>query len=342
MARANFLLKSGIFAVALILPAIAIPAFHAYGVANVSKAAPSGEKDQKAPFTISDNVNLVLLDVLVKSSKGGFVTGLEKQNFSVFEDGQQRPITHFSSVDTPVSVGLVVDNSGSMRNKKADVIMAGLSFAHQSNSNDEFFVVNFNNSVTRGLPPKMMFTDNINELRSALYYGQPVGQTALYDAIAYSLKHLEYAHHEKRTLIVVSDGGDNVSSTTVPEVMKMIEASRASIYTVGIYDPDDPTLNPGVLRKIAAVSGGEFFEPQKLDDVLPIFDKISQDIRNTYTIGYVPCDDSDRRVLRTVKVTAQEDGQRLTVHTRTSYITTPLSDLLAQQAKNNTQTDMRQ
>ncbi len=295
-------------------------------------AAKGGGPDapKEGVFTISDNVNLVLLDVSVKAAKGGYVTGLKKNNFEVFEDGQARQITHFASVDTPVTIGLVVDNSGSMRGRKPEVVMAGLSFAKQSNPLDEFFVVNFNNSVIRGLPGKVMFTDNLQQLRAALFYGDPAGQTALYDAIAYSLKHLEYAHREKRTLIVVSDGGDNVSTTSLPELMKMVEASRATIYTVGIYDPDDRDLNPGVLRKIAAVSGGEFFEPQKLEDVLPVFDKIAQDIRNMYTIGYVPDDQTDHRIVRSVKVLAKEDSRRLIAHTRTTYMTTPLSDLLAQ------------
>jgi VWFA-related protein len=291
-----------------------------------TSANPDAQK--QGVFTISDNVNLVLLDVSVKRPKGGYVTGLQKDNFQVFEDGQARQITHFASVDTPVTIGLVVDNSGSMRAKKPEVTMAGLSFAKQSNPKDEFFVVNFNNAVMRGLPAKEMFTDKLQEIRAALDYGQPTGQTALYDAIAYGLKHLEYAREDKRTLIVVSDGGDNASKTSFPELMKVIEASRASIYTVGLYDPADQDTNPGVMRKIAAVSGGEFFEPEKLEDILRVFDKIAKDIRNTYTIGYVP-DESDHHVLRSVKVLAEEDNRRLNVRTRTSYLITPLSQLMA-------------
>lgn len=293
--------------------------------------APSADVPRQGTFTISDNVNLVLLDVSVKGPKGGFVSGLQKNNFKVFEDGHPREITQFANVDTPVTIGLVVDNSGSMRDKKAEVVMAGLSFAKQSNPEDEFFVVNFNNSVVRGLPPYVMFTDKLEELRQALFYGRPAGQTALYDAVAYSLRHLEYGHRDKRTLIVVSDGGDNVSTTTFPELMKMIEASRATIYTVGLYEEGDRDANPNILRRIAAVSGGEFFEPAELKDVLPIFNKISQDIRNCYTIGYVPDETTDHRVVRSVKVLAEEDARRLIVHTRTTYITTPLSDLMAKQ-----------
>jgi len=292
-------------------------------------AANNQEIPHQQMFTISDNVNLVLLDVNVTSRKGGFVTGLQRNNFKVFEDGHEREITQFSNVDTPVTVGLVVDSSGSMRDKKPEVVMAGLSFARQSNPQDEFFVVNFNNSIVRGLPSEVMFTDKLQQLRAALFFGQPAGQTALYDAIAYSLKHLEYAHQDKRTLIVVSDGGDNVSTIRLPELMRMIEASRATIYTVGLYSEGDPDANPGVLRKIAAVSGGEFFAPATLKDIMPVFHKIAEEIRNSYSVGYIPDETSDHNVLRTVKVLVHEDDKHLVAHTRTSYVTTPLSTLLA-------------
>ena len=282
-------------------------------------------------YKISDNVNLVLLDVSVKDPHRGYVTGLSKNSFQVSEDGHSRDITQFASVDTPVTIGLVVDNSGSMRFKRQEVILAGLAFAKESNPKDEFFVVNFNNSVVRGLPPKTLFTDNLQALRAALYYGHAVGQTALYDAIAYSLKHLEYSRQDKRTLIVVSDGGDNVSTTTLPELLSLIESSRATIYTVGLFDPEDRDLNPGVLRRIASISGGQFFEPATLEEVVPVFHKIAQDIRNCYTVGYVPDEITDKRTVRTVKVVARENGRKLAVRTRTTYTTIPFSELIAQQ-----------
>ena len=305
----------------------------------VTSPQPAAQMDAASSgvFTISDNVNLVLLDVSVKGPKGGFVTGLERGNFQVFDDGQTRQITQFASVDAPVTVGLVVDNSGSMRFKRPEVVLAGLAFAKQSNPQDEFFVVNFNNAVVRGLPDRTMFTDDLQMLRSALYFGQPVGQTALYDAIAYSLKHLEYSHREKRTLIIVSDGGDNASKTSFPELMQLVEASRATVYTVGLYDPDDHETNPGVLRKLASVSGGEFFEPAKLDDIIPVLTKISKDIRNSYTIGYVPDETNDKRTLRSVKVAAQENSKKLSVRTRSMYMITPFSELVAEQSRRDTQ-----
>jgi VWFA-related protein len=281
--------------------------------------------DQNKTYTISDNVDLVVLDVSVKDPRGGYVTGLKQSDFTVYEDGQRQKISQFASVDTPVTVGLVVDNSGSMETKRPQVILAGLAFAKESNPKDEFFVINFNNSVTRGLPPDMMFTDNLQILRNALYFGQPKGQTALYDAVAYALRHLEYGHRDKRTLIVVSDGGDNDSSISFTELMKIIESSRATIYTVGLLDPENRDLNPGVLRKMASVSGGQFFEPAEPSAILSVFDKISKDIRNRYTLAYAPDETSDKRVIRTIKVAANESGRKLIVHTRRKYSIIPYS-----------------
>ena len=276
------------------------------------------------PYTISDNVNLVLLDASVRNPHGGFMTGLKQTNFRVLEDGRPRSISHFASVDTPVTVGLVVDNSGSMRNKRAEVITAGLAFAKSSNPLDEFFVINFNNSVVRGFPPRLPFTDDLQVLRAGLYFGEPIGQTALYDAIAYALRHLELGHRDKRTLIVVSDGGDNVSNLSLARLLPLLMASRATIYTIGLFDREDrEEWNPGALRKIANLSGGEYFQPETLDQVVPVFKKISKDIRNRYTIGYVPDEANDKRTIRQVKVIAEENGRKLAVRTRTSYSMLP-------------------
>jgi VWFA-related protein len=296
--------------------------------------AMSGQRDLKTDereYTISDNVDLVLLDASVTDARHGYVSGLAESNFRVLEDGHPREITHFASVDTPVTIGLVVDNSGSMRFKRPEVVLAGLAFAKESNPQDEFFVVNFNNSVLRGLPLRTMFTDQLQLLRAALYYGEPQGQTALYDAVAYSLRHLEYSHREKRTLIVVSDGGDNVSKIGFPQLLKLIGSSRATIYTVGLYDAEDHDLNPGVLRKMASISGGEFFQPSNVNEIVPIFDKISKDIRNRYTIGYVPDEVNDKRTVRSVRVLAHQGGRKLVVRTRTTYRMASSSELVAQE-----------
>jgi Ca-activated chloride channel family protein len=278
---------------------------------------------QEAPYTISDNVDLVLLDASVKDPRGGYVTGLAKDAFRVTEDGRPRQITTFANVDAPLTLGLVVDNSGSMRLKRPEVILAGLAFAKESNPRDEFFVVNFNDSVVHGLPPSTPFTDDLQTLRAALYYGKAAGKTALYDAIATALKDLQKGHHDKRTLIVVSDGGDNASKISQRELMALIESSRATIYTVGMVDQGDADFNPRLLRKVAAVSGGQYFQPRTLDEVIPVFKKISKDIRSRYTIGYVPDEKNTKRRIRSVKITAQSEGRKLIVKSRTSYMIFP-------------------
>ena len=270
-------------------------------------------------FRISDNVNLVLLDVSVKDAHGGYAMNLKRDNFQVFDNGQPRSITYFSSVDMPVTVGLIVDNSGSMRSRRSEVISAGLAFARESNPQDEFFIVNFNNNVYPGLPKDMPFTDRLQILRNALYYGEAIGQTALYDAVAYGLRHLELSHRDKRTLVVVSDGGDNVSATKLSDLLRLLESSRATVYTVGLYDPDDRNAHLAVLKTLSHISGGKFFQPATTADIAPVFNGIAKDIRNCYSLGYTPGEDNLNRITHTIKVTARENGRKLVVRTRTTY-----------------------
>lgn len=283
-------------------------------------ASPLAAYDFQEPFKIVDDVNLVLLDVSVKDARGGYVTGLPKDAFHISVDGKPQPISEFSSVDTPVTIGLIVDNSGSMRYKRKEVVLSGLAFAKESNPKDEFFVVNFNNKVEPGLPANVLFTDNLELLHKALYMGQSVGQTALYDAVAYGLKHLESAHLEKRTLIVVSDGGDNVSRLKLPAVLDLIQESRATVYTIGIYDALDSDLKPAILKKFARISGGEYFQPQTMEDVPKVLSKISQDIRNRYSLGFNPPPGAPNQTHQ-IKVTASVEGRKLVVRTRTEYTT---------------------
>lgn len=285
------------------------------------------------PFKITATVARVVLDISVKDDGGRYITDLRKENFKVFEDGRPQPIIHFSSTDTPVTVGLVLDDSGSMRPKRSEVVMAGLAFAKESNPDDQFFVVNFNNYIAPGLPGGMAFTDKLQTLRAALYMGNPEGQTALYDAIVFSLKHLEKGREPKKTLIVVSDGGDNVSRASFRDVIGLVQASEATIYTVGLFSNEDPDRNPGALRKLARLSGGDYFNPSSLSEVIPIFHHIAKDIRNRYTITYAPdptVDPAKHRV-RSIRVKVwNSPGEKLKVRTRTQYSFEPFSDLLAQ------------
>jgi VWFA-related protein len=274
-------------------------------------------------FTLRVNSDLVLLDVSVKNSKGGYVAGVSKESFQVYESGRLQTISHFSHDDVPVTVGLVIDTSGSMLSKYHQVVTAALVFIGASNPNDEIFVVNFNDKVTYGLPPTLPFSDNVPALRDALWMARPEGRTALYDAVALALKHLEEGKQAKKTLVLVSDGGDNHSSHTFDSVRRMVEVSRATIYTIGLFDDDDADRNPRVLRQLSDISGGETYLPQETSEVTGICRQVAADIRARYTIGYVPAHDAqdNGHALRKIKVTvSQPGGPKLTVHTRTSYL----------------------
>ena len=301
-------------------------------VLGAALAAPSGQQtrgdEPSQGYTLQTTSRLVLLDVSVKDSKGGFVSGLTQDQFKVYEDGKPQVITQFANSDVPVTAGIIVDESGSMRPKRPEVITAALEFIHDSNPQDEMFVVNFNERARRGLPDLMPFSGDIHQLRAALWQGNPEGRTALYDAVELGLRQLRLGRRSKQALVVISDGGDNVSKHTLPQVMNDLLNSMATVYTVGIFDEDDPERNPGVLEKLAHVSGGTVFFPKQLDQVIPICKQIAKDIRTRYTIGYIPS--SEGKPVRHIKVTAAAPGhENLNVRTRTSYAYSPESEAAA-------------
>lgn len=289
------------------------------GAWGQSKGPALAKAEQPGEFILRTTSRLVLLDVSVKDSAGGFVSGLSKDNFKVYENGKPQPITQFADADAPVTVGIVVDESGSMRPKRAEVITAALVFNQASNPMDETFVINFNERPRRGLPDDILFTDKVQQLRMALWQGTPEGRTALYDAIDMALNQLDFGRRDKKTLVLISDGGDNHSTHTQQEVMQHLLTSAATIYTVGLYDEDDPEKNEGVLKKLAQVSGGVFYHPATLADILPICRQIAKDIRTRYTIGYVPS--AEGKAERHIKVeAASAEHPKLVVRTRTNYL----------------------
>ena len=296
----------------------------ALGLALALKAL-SGQTPAVAPleqpFKLTATAELVLLDVSVKDAAGGHVSNLRRDNFRVYENGNPQAITHFGSEDVPVTVGLVIDTSGSMMTKQREVIAAALAFIQASNRQDEVFVVNFSDGVKSGLPESIPFSSDIEQLRGALSAGRPEGRTALYDAILFSLSHLEKGTRDRKTLVLVSDGGDNNSVHGSADVVRMVRESRATIYTIGIFDENDRDRNPGLLQHLAQVSGGEAFFPEQLSKVDGICKEIAHDIRARYTIGYVPVRLGDKGSLRKVRVVASQSGRdKLVVHTRTTYL----------------------
>jgi len=290
--------------------------------ATVAKTTPPpADKDD---FKISSEVDIVLLDVSVKGPDGGFVSGLKKEDFHVFDSKIEQPIRVFAAQDAPVTVGLVVDNSGSVRPKKPDIVTAALTFVTQSNPKDEVFIVNFNDTVKLGLPPDTPFTSDQATLRSALLSNPAQGRTALNDALKLALEHLEQGRLDKKTLVLVSDGGDNASDISKQDIMHYAERSLATIYTVGIFDADDKDKNPGFLRALAQLTGGEAFIPENKDHLVGICEKIAHDIRSRYTLGFVPAEIPNEKPgkARSLRVSATDPttGKKLDVRTRTHYI----------------------
>jgi VWFA-related protein len=259
----------------------------------------------------------------VTDRDGGVVHSLGEQNFEVYEDGVRQRIRLFKNEDIPVTVGLVVDHSSTMRRKLVEVSAAARTFVRSSNPEDEMFVVNFNERVSLGLPATIRFTNSTAELERAITSAPAGGQTALYDAIARGLEELRAGNRDRKVLIVVSDGGDNASARSLTQVMKFAGQSSAVIYAVGIFDEEDPDRNPGVLKRLAATTGGEAYLPKELSEVTTICDRIARDIRHQYTIGYVPTNPIRDGTYRAIRVVARgKDHDRLSLRTRTGYFTT--------------------
>ncbi|MEO7146238.1 MAG: VWA domain-containing protein, partial [Bryobacteraceae bacterium] len=210
--------------------------------------------------------------------------------------------------------------SGSMRQKRPEVITAALVFIQASNPLDETFVVNFNDDVKFGLPTGQPFSASVQQLRSALWMGDPDGRTRLYDAISAALTHLEKGQRGRKALIVVSDGGDNYSRHNFPQTLRAVEESRATVYTVGVFDEDDPDRNPGVLEKLSSVSGGVSYLPKTLSEVPDVCRQIARDIRSRYTVGYIP-PNAGQAGQRRIRVEVSSTGAgKLIARTRRVYI----------------------
>lgn len=252
------------------------------------------EKKDQAGFTLSVDVELVQLPVSVLDVEGRPITGLTKDHFQVFEDGVKQEITLFKQEDVPISVGLVIDNSGSMRNKRERVNSAALAFVRESNPDDETFIVNFDDSAYL----EQDFTSSIGDLIDALDNLDTRGETALNDAVFLSLEHMGSASKEKKTVLVITDGEDNASKFGFNKVFDAVREAKVTVYAIGLLEENDtrgglfrkpPSKKAkDALTKLAEVTGGQAFFPKSLDDVEDLCKRIAHDLRNHYTIGYIP------------------------------------------------------
>ncbi|HXQ25304.1 MAG TPA: VWA domain-containing protein [Candidatus Acidoferrales bacterium] len=293
--------------------------------------APSGPPPPPGQATSSDHrikadVDLVVLHVTVADARGEFVPELKQGNFRVFEEKIEQKIAMFSRDDIPVTMGLVVDNSGSMREKREQVNAAAMTFVRTSNPQDEAFVVNFNDEYY--LDTDGDFTNDPKNLNDALSRIETRGSTALYDAVIGSLDHLKKGHKDKRVLLVVTDGDDDASQKSFEDTIKAAEQSNATIYAIGVYSEDDlknekrmVRRSKKVLTELAEATGGLAYFPDNLEQVTPVCEQVAREIRNQYTIGYYPSNttrDGSFRALQ-VQVIPPKGRGKLSVRTRTGY-----------------------
>jgi Ca-activated chloride channel family protein len=264
----------------------------------------------------SASSELVVLPVVVKDGRGRLVTGLPRERFAVYDNGVRQDVSFFTNEDTPVSIALVIDDSGSMRGKLGGVIAAALHFAGQSHPEDELFTIAFNDTVEDALDGKRIAADDRRELAAALQKLAPSGRTALYDALLDGLGHLRSAAHVRKVLVLISDGGDNASRSTLEDVLAETRRSSVTVYTIGLYDQGAPDTNPGVLKRLAAETGGERFLPRSPGALIQICERIAHEIRTGYTIAYEPPRDGAFH-----KVRVAIDGEtRMDIRTRAGYL----------------------
>ena len=277
-------------------------------------------QSQQAP-TFSASSELVVLHVTVRDTRGAYVGGLTKDAFNVIEDGRAQSVSLFTDTDTPATVGLLIDSSGSMYQHRELTIAGAAAFADASHPQDEIFALAFNEHVSAVLPAGAPFTSDSRVLRGALEHGiNSRGRTALYDAIASGVAYLSRGVSERKVLVVLSDGGDNASRTSRDEAVHKAQASNAVIYTIALIEHGSREANPALLKELSRESGGESFRPKDSEGIGKALSQIAGDIRHTYTIGYTSTNTARDGTYRSVRVVVTAPpGRPLVVRSRTGY-----------------------
>jgi VWFA-related protein len=263
-------------------------------------------------------VQEVVLHATVVDETGHLVTGLDRSAFSIYVNGTPEPITSFHREDVPVAMGVVIDNSGSMRDKREKVNQAVLNLIRTSNPQDEIFVVNF--SQTPYLDQD--FTSDVNLLQTALHQGSTRGSTALYDAVVASAVHLQNNPRlTKKVLLVITDGQDNMSRETLQEAMRKLQPNKgATLYAIGLTDEGLTRTGRDALQNLATSTGGVAFFPQSLNEVDAITRTVARDIRSQYTLAFKPGNGAAQKGYQAIRVEAKGQGRsRLIVRTRSGY-----------------------
>jgi len=238
--------------------------------------------------TIKQKVDLVLVPVTVTDPLNRLVTGLDKENFEVYEGKEKEEVRHFSSEDAPISLGVIFDMSGSMASKIERAREAVIEFFKTANPQDEFFLITFADR-----PEEVSdFTQSIDDLQGKLVFTVPKGRTALLDAIYLGISKMRQAKYPKRSLLIISDGGDNHSRYTEGEIKSLVKEADVMIYSIGIYDrymaTPEEQLGPALLSDISELSGGRSFTIDNPNDLADVATKIGIELRNQYVLGYRP------------------------------------------------------
>ena len=319
------LLGRGLLAILLCSPF----ALAAQAPQPATPGTPQAQKKGKE-YTINVDVNLVVLHATVLDKKVRMVNDLGQTDFRVVEDGIAQKLSVFSHADIPVTMGIVIDDSGSMKEKRESVNASAVTFVKTSNPSDQVFVVNFNDVYYLDTPGD--FASNIEDLKSALDKIDSRGGTALYDAVYASIDHLKLGNRDKKVLLVITDGEDNASRYTFDELMARAQKSNAVVYTIGLLGSEEPgglfKIHGGeahraakVLEKIAEATGGVPYFPKSLDEVESTCRQIARDIRNQYTLAYYPTNAKKDGTFRNVRVEAflPTSKAKLVVRTRPGY-----------------------
>jgi len=280
-------------------------------------------KQDESPVFRTDT-RLVVLHATVVDKNGHLITNIPQSAFQVYENGVEQKIKIFRREDVPVSLGLIVDNSGSMRDKRARVETAALSLVKASNPQDEGFVVNFNDEAF--LDTKKDFTSDIKELEEALTKVDSRGGTAMRDAVRMSIDHVkEKAKKDKKVLLVITDGNDNSSVVTLENLVKAAQQSEVLIYAVGLLSEEERREARRAKRALDALTestGGQAYYPKELADVESVCKQVAHDVRNQYIIAYTPSNGALDGTFRQIKVIANGPNKP-TVRTRTGYYANP-------------------
>lgn len=305
----------------------------ASGTPNASKdsAKPAADFRKDTPaFPINPkkgikmDVDLALINATVTDPYNRLVTGLDPDNFRIFEDNVEQEVVTFSSEDVPISIGVIFDYSGSMANKAAKAREAAIQFFKTANPQDEFFLVSFNERAELASE----FTNSVEDLQSRMLLTAPKGRTALLDAIYLGLSEMRSAHNAKRALLILSDGGDNHSRYNESDIKRLVKEADTQLYAIGIFDPvgyRNRTLEegngPSLLSEVTELTGGRVFPVEKLEDLPDIATKIGMELRNQYVLGYHPSNKAHDARWRKVKIKlrAPRGLPPLTVYSKTGY-----------------------